>query len=94
MHKIERDLESMYYLYRHLCEDTLIPFYIGIGIKRKFHSATIQSEYERAYNFNSRSGYWKNVYNKHGCVVEILYESNNREEIGMKLDLLKLKNFM
>ena len=81
MHKIKRDESSKYYLYRHLYKDTKIPFYIGIGTKRKLHSSTFESEYERAHNFTKRSQFWINCYKKHGVVIEILYECNTRKEI-------------
>lgn len=81
MHKIERNNDTKYYLYRHLRKDSGIPFYIGIGVKRKLHSATFESEYERAHYTNNRSSYWNNIHYKCGTIVEILYECNNRLDI-------------
>ena len=85
MHKIERNTETMYYLYRHVGNNNNIPFYIGIGVKRKLHSATTQSEYERAFYFTKRSIFWTNCYNKYnGCKIDILYESNCKKVIKEK----------
>ena len=83
MHKINRDANT-YYLYRHLTLDSSIPFYVGIGMKRKLHSATIESEYERAYVTTTRNNFWKHIVNKHGRIVEILMETSNKDLIYNK----------
>lgn len=58
-------------VYRHIKKDNLQPFYIGIGKEEK-----------RAYNFhkNKRSKFWNRVYNKYGCIVEILAEDISWED--------------
>jgi len=50
-------------VYRHLREDNLEPFYIGIGSKES-----------RAHAFgkSARSAFWIRYYNKYGCIVEII----------------------
>jgi hypothetical protein len=71
-----------YYLYRHITSDSRIPFYIGIG-KKHSYSNTFESEYKRAFS-KKRSNYWHNIVNKHGVKVQILFESNNKDEILIK----------
>lgn len=69
-------------VYRHLREDNLEPFYIGIGVSKK-----------RAYSFGvrQRSKFWTRYYNKHGCVVEILAEDIAwREACDMEVLLISL----
>jgi len=78
-----------YYLYRHLKADSGEPFYIGIG-KKHNHSNTIESEYKRAYS-KKRSNFWHKIVNKHGVNIEILFESNSKNEIVEKeIEFIKL----
>lgn len=55
-------------VYLHRREDDGIPFYIGIG------------SIGRAHDVHSRNDYWKNVYAKHGRIVEILHENLTWDE--------------
>lgn len=69
--------DNLYYIYRHTTLDTNKVFYIGIGkvSDRKFKSKLRKSYFERAYNKNRRSDFWKKIEEKHGHYVEILSEN-------------------
>lgn len=56
-------------VYQHLRKDTGEVFYIGIGKAEK-----------RAYNFNNRTDFWKRIVDKHGYLIEILYDNITWEE--------------
>lgn len=56
----------MAYVYRHIRLDRNEPFYIGIGN---------DENYKRAYNFNKRSEFWKNIFNKTRIDVDILLDN-------------------
>lgn len=73
-----------FFLYRHIRLDINVPFYIGIG--KITSSEVFKSKYNRAFNFKKRSAFWKNVFEKSdkNIEVEILYESELREEIENK----------
>ena len=73
--------EGRHYLYRHIRLDTGEPFYIGVGTKPK--NAT-NSEYCRAYTYNNRSNFWKNIVAKTDYEIEILLESNDYDFIKQK----------
>lgn len=70
-------LLKSFYVYKHTRLDTNKVFYIGIGTKRR-------SKYERAYDKVKRSKYWKNITNITDYKVEIIFESENREEVKNK----------
>lgn len=77
-----------YYTYRHIRPDKNEPFYIGKGVKTNRNHGSIETEYARAYAVDKRvrSEHWHNVYelcNKQ-IEVEILYESDDHEEIKNK----------
>jgi hypothetical protein len=74
----------MYFLYRHIRLDTNQPFYIGVGKKpKKFWLH--RTEYKRAYyGGKARNPLWRNVVNKTGYRVEILFESDDYELILQK----------
>jgi hypothetical protein len=55
-------------VYIHLKEDTLEPFYVGKG------------KGERAFRTWNRNAFWKNVVNKHGYLIKIIYEGISEEE--------------
>jgi hypothetical protein len=75
-----------YYLYRHIRLDKNEPFYIGIGkVSSNIKNYSIDSEhYRRAYSNTNRNRYWKHVTQMTDYVVEILFESDNREIIIQK----------
>jgi len=78
--------ERVYYVYRHLRKDTGEPFYIGRG-KKPAEYNSLRREYKRAYEYSgkeTRSDYWKRIYNKHGRIVEILMEDLTFEESKQK----------
>lgn len=72
-----------FYIYRHIRIDKNEPFYIGVGTKPK-NPSCYKREYNRAYNFTKRSKTWLGVYNKTEIQVNILFESNCRQEILKK----------
>lgn len=71
-----------YYLYRHIRKDTNMPFYIGVGTKTK--RKTIRSNYSRAHNMKGRNRIHSRIVSKTDVEVEILYESNDLQEIFNK----------
>lgn len=78
---------NKHYIYRHIRNDINKPFYIGIGTKPKVFNG-YKTEYRRAFDFckSKRGNFWLNVYNKvnKNITVEILYESNDYDEIKRK----------
>ena len=69
-------------VYRHLREDTLEPFYIGIGKNKK-----------RAFCFDKydRSSFWTKYKNKHGCIVDIIFEGISWEDAcSIEIFLIKI----
>ena len=76
-------MEGRHYVYRHIRLDTNQPFYIGIGTKKKEYQCHT-AEYTRAFIKTNRSKHWKSIVEKAGYKVEILFESDNHEEIKAK----------
>lgn len=71
-----------YFLYRHIRLDTNMPFYIGIGLNNR---KTVRTRYyERAYEKTNRTKWWKNISKKTEYEVDIILETDNREEIISK----------
>ena len=69
-----------HYVYRHVRKDTNKPFYIGVGTKiNNFNS--FKSEYRRAFNKNRRNKHWLGITNKTDYEVEIIFETNCRNEL-------------
>lgn len=64
-----------FYVYKHYKESDDTIFYVGKGVSR----AKTRVNYERA-NDRSRSKFWKNIVNKHGCRVEIVASCKTNEE--------------
>lgn len=71
-----------YYLYRHIRKDKNVPFYIGVGTKNK--RRTISSCYSRAYNLTGRNKIHTNIVSKTDIEIEIIYESDNLQDIFNK----------
>jgi hypothetical protein len=69
---------GIYFLYRHIRIDTNEPFYVGVGKKRP------RSQYERAYSKRDRNKYWKHIFALTEIVVEILFETDDRDLILSK----------
>lgn len=64
------------YVYIHKKADTNSIFYVGIG------------NWKRAHNLVRRNIIWKRIYNKHGCIIEILHSNltwNNACILEIKL---------
>lgn len=53
----------MFCVYRHIRLDKNTPFYVGKGSEL------------RAYDFRNRSKYHKRIVNKHGCEVEVIFQT-------------------
>ena len=68
-----------FYLYRHVRKDKNVPFYVGVGTKRKenYFCESIQREFERAYSTHRRSKFWQRIVNKTEYEVEIMLESTD-----------------
>ena len=73
-----------YYVYRYIRKDKNEVFYIGIGTKHSMKTHTHKQEYRRAYHIHNRNKYFKNVYLLTDIELEILYESNDYDEIISK----------
>jgi len=65
-----------YFLYRHIRNDTGLPFYIGIGTKGKDKTTYVEM-YKRAFIKSNRSTYWKAIVAKTTYKIEILLESDS-----------------
>lgn len=54
------------YVYLHIREDTGMPFYVGIGCKKK---------YKRSFetSFSKRNNIWINIFNKTSCISNVIY---------------------
>lgn len=76
-------MDTPFFVYRHIRLDTNQPFYVGIGKKPKKYNG-YNTEYKRAYTTSHRNSYWKNIVNKTDYKVEILWESENLEEVQLK----------
>jgi hypothetical protein len=74
-----------YYLYRYIRIDNHLPFYIGIGTKRKNRNyISINTEYERAYCKTKRNRHFLNIVATIDYSIEILCESDSLEFIKEK----------
>lgn len=74
--------DKRHYVYAHYRNDSGSPFYIGMGTKPDLVYPS--TEYERAYSYVDRSGYWHSIVNKHGYTVEIFMEDLTFEEAEAK----------
>lgn len=71
-----------YYLYRHIRLDKNEPFYIGIG--KRINEEIIKYTYTRSMQTTRRNRFWKNIVAKTDYEVEILFESETKDEIIKK----------
>jgi hypothetical protein len=69
-----------YYVYQHIRLDKNEIFYIGFGSKQFKISKTFASEYHRAHSKHNRNIHWKNVTNLTDYKIEIIFESNIKQE--------------
>lgn len=69
-----------YYVYRHVRLDINIPFYIGIGTKY----SDSKKYYKRSQKKYARSNFWKNITNKTKYRIDIIFESDDYDEIKKK----------
>lgn len=78
-----------YYLYRHIRLDKNEVFYIGIGTITD--NDIKYRKFGRAISTYGRNGYWTNIINKTEYVVQIIYQSDNKEQIIKKeIEFIKL----
>lgn len=82
-----------HFVYRHIRLDKNIPFYVGIGTKPSTYR-NYEREYKRAFTSTSgRSKHWLSVVSKTSIEVEIIFESNDINEVKRKeiefIDLYK-----
>ncbi len=81
-----------YFVYRHVRLDTNQIFYIGIG-KKNTNSLinSIKSEYSRAFTKNGRGKNWNLIKNKTDYKVEIVFETNDYQELlNKERELIRL----
>ena len=74
-------MTNKYYLYKHIRLDKNIPFYIGIGTKKKSNLNCVI--YARANDKVTRNKIWKDI-TKSLYIIEILEESNDYNIIKTK----------
>lgn len=72
-----------YYLYRHIRLDKNQPFYIGIGTMESRYKS-VKMLYKRAFSKKKRNNIWNSIVSKTAYIVEILFETNSKEEIEIK----------
>jgi hypothetical protein len=77
------DQERVYYVYRHLRNDTGQPFYVGIG-KKATTATCFTAEYVRAHSRHGRNPHWGNIVNKIGYSIEIMLEDLTKDEACTK----------
>lgn len=75
--------ERVFYVYRHLRNDTGLPFYIGKG-KRKPDQLSYRKAYQRAYTKQGHNMFWDRIVNKVGRTVEILVDDLTHGEAVQK----------
>jgi hypothetical protein len=79
-----------FYVYRHIRLDKNLPFYIGVGTKQESYKS-FETEYRRAHDFKKRNVVWKRVFNLTPIRVEIIFESNNPQQVLEKeMEFIKL----
>jgi hypothetical protein len=79
-----------HYVYRHIRLDKNVPFYVGVGTSST-KSKTFKTSFFRAFDFKKRNQAWKRVYNKTEIRVEIIYESDDYQEVLAKeIEFIKL----
>jgi hypothetical protein len=67
----------MYYVYRHIRDDLNIPFYIGMG-------TSVNNGHKRAFSKKHRNKIWNRITNKTSYSVDIIWESESKEEVFEK----------
>ena len=75
---INNEVETFYYIYRHIRLDKNVPFYIGIG------TYNLKAKYNRSKSNKKRNIYWWNIVNKTSYKIEIVFKCNNRDLICQK----------
>lgn len=73
-----------FYVYAHYIKNTDIIFYIGVGTILNLKTQKEKSRYSRAFTTTNRNNFWKNVYDKYGRDVKILFHYETKEESLLK----------
>lgn len=73
----------LFFLYRHIRNDINVPFYVGIGIAKP-QFAENHRIYGRAYDIWERNSLWKQIVSATSYDIDILYHTDNTEEIKKK----------
>ena len=74
---------NKFYIYRHIRLDKNEVFYIGKGT-RPSNATYFSKEYARAFSKQGRNRIWHRIVNKTDYEVEIMFESNDENEIFQK----------
>lgn len=82
---LPKDLFHKYYLYTHTRVDKNEIFYVGVGSLHKNY------KFSRALSSHKRTIFWKNIVNKTPYIINILYQSADRNFILSKEKELILK---
>lgn len=78
---------GLHYVYIHTRLDNNEVFYVGIGTK--FYNKTFVG-YKRAFESGKRNRFWNNILNKTYFLTDIIFESDNHDEIKQKeIELIK-----
>lgn len=82
---------GMYYVYRHIRIDKNEPFYIGIGTILNGYGFGITNIYQRAFSKTCRNNLWKRITSKTKYKIEIIFHSDNLDNIKQKeIEFIKL----
>lgn len=77
--------KDRFYLYRHVQKFPKNVFYVGIGSYTSIRQyKSWKTNYSRAFSIKSRNRYWAFIAKKYPYSVDILFESNDLEEIRVK----------
>lgn len=75
-------IPGKFYVYRHIRKDINMPFYIGVGTK--CNNKSYEKIYRRAFSYKNRTDYWYNITQKTDIEVDIIFHTDNRDELQKK----------
>lgn len=82
-------MKNKYYVYQHTRLDNNTVFYIGVGTKQLI--ANKYQYYSRSLEKSNRNNLWNKIIKKTTYKIEIIFESNNYEEVlNKEIELIKL----
>lgn len=80
--------EKTFYIYRHIRHDKNEPFYVGKGVgyvrSRKTSNVPYYDFYSRAFSPIGRNKIWRSIASRTTFDVEIIFETNEKNEIDTK----------